>query len=92
MKNFEMVNLNRGLLETDFNNIVNGKFQYAIFRNLDKLSKIIESFNKAIESCKSPEIQQLINEIKPVVDKAINEQNATSTEDINKIDQKTKKI
>ena len=81
MKIFEVLSLKKGLNDTNFDNVSNGKFQYALVKNIKMLDKEVETINEASEKCKSNVLVDLINEIRPLIDKEIKSRNNISNEE-----------
>jgi len=60
MKNNELINYYNQLSASDFNNICNGKFQYAIQKNIDLLAREVKAINRAKEKLQTPELLKFL--------------------------------
>lgn len=70
MKNSELLQQSNVLNQTAFNNIQNGKFQYAITKNKDKLAREVKLIGETAEALKSDKHKELIEQLRPLVVKA----------------------
>lgn len=71
MKNSEVLQQSNVLNQTAFNNVQNGKFQYAITKNREKLSREVKVLNDTVEALKSDKYKELIEQLRPLVVKAL---------------------
>jgi uncharacterized circularly permuted ATP-grasp superfamily protein len=71
MKNRELLQQSNVINQVEFNNIQNGKFQYAITKNRDKLSREVKLLNDTVEAMKSDKHKELIEQLRPLVVKAL---------------------
>ena len=62
MKNSELMKVNELLTTTDFNSILNGKFQYAIQKNIARLEPEMKLMQKAIDALKHEEYKTIHEE------------------------------
>ena len=71
MKNSEIFELVSLLEQTDFNNIQNSVFQYAVQRNVDRLGSEAMTLRKTIENLKPAGFKELHAEILPIMNEAM---------------------
>jgi len=71
MKKSEVFNLLNLLEQTDFNNIQNSTFQYAVQRNVDRLESEVKTLRKVIENLKPAGFKELHAEILPIMEAAM---------------------
>ncbi|HAQ21100.1 MAG TPA: hypothetical protein DCR40_17985 [Prolixibacteraceae bacterium] len=67
MKKSEVFDLLSFLENTDFNNIQNSVFQYAVQRNIDRFGREAKTLQKTIESMKPNGFKELHTEVLPIM-------------------------
>lgn len=82
MKNSSVLDLLFGLEHTDFNNIQNSVFQYAIQRNIERLRSESKTLQKTIESLKPAGFKELHAEILPYMQAAMKDAKPDEQADI----------